>query len=98
MMSECLYPSPGTNRIPYDFDICWQVFLHGYLPYSSEPEPAPEVMEEKFHGLTKSQITDIQQAELGCKKVGNQTYCDISVREKIDYYLQQNHGEKENEN
>jgi len=57
----------------------------------------PEVIEEKFHGLTKSQIIDIQQAELGCKKIGNQTYCDISIQEKIDYYLQQNQGEKENE-
>ena len=58
----------------------------------------PEAVEERFHGLAKSQITDIQQAELGCKKIGNQTYCDISIQEKIDYYLQQNHGETENEN
>ena len=60
--------------------------------------PKPDVIEERFHGLIKSQIIDIQQAELGCKKIGNQTYCDIMVQEKIDYYLQQNQGEKENEN
>jgi len=57
----------------------------------------PDVIKERFHGITKSQIEDIQLAELGCKKIGNQTYCDIMVQEKIDYYLQQNHGEKENE-
>jgi len=61
-------------------------------------EPEPDVIEERFHGLTKSQITDIQQAELGCKKIGNQTYFDIMVQEKIDYYLQQNQEEIENEN
>ena len=75
-----------------------QVNCSGTPEPRTEPEPEPEVIEERFHGLTKSQITDIQQAELGCKKIGNQTYCDISVQEKIDYYLQQNHGEKENEN
>lgn len=43
-----------------------------------------------FYGLTKSQITDIQQAKFGCKKLGNQTYCDTMVQEKIEHYLQQN--------
>ena len=57
-----------------------------------------EVIEERFRGITKSQIEDIQLAELGCKKIGNQTYCDIMIQEKIDYYLQLNHGEIENEN
>lgn len=43
-----------------------------------------------FYGLTKSQITDIQHANLGCKKTGNQTYCDEMIQDKIEYYLQQN--------
>ena len=62
-----------------------------YLKMIEEnPEPEPDVIKERFHGLTKSQIEDIQLAELGCKKIGNQTYCDIMVQEKINYYLQQN--------
>ena len=85
------------SQYPDDIPI---IFSNGEFEFRdfSEPEPEPEVIEERFHGLTKSQITDIQQAELGCKKIGNQTYCDLSIQEKIDYYLQQNHGEKENEN
>ena len=43
-----------------------------------------------FYGLTKSQITDIQHAKMGCKKLGNQTYCDEMIKEKTEYYLQQN--------
>lgn len=43
-----------------------------------------------FYELTKSQITDIQLAKFGCKKLGNPTYCDTMVQEKIEYYLQQN--------
>ena len=35
-MQECLYPSERTNRIAYDFNTCWELFVNGYLPYSSE--------------------------------------------------------------
>lgn len=35
-MHECLYPSIGVKRIPYDFSTCWELFVNGYLPYSSE--------------------------------------------------------------
>jgi len=38
-MSECLYPSPSTNRISYDLNFCLELFVNGYLPYFSEPEP-----------------------------------------------------------
>jgi len=47
-------------------------------------------IEPIFFGLTKLQITDIQLAKFGCKKLGNQTYCDEMVQEKIEYYLKQN--------
>lgn len=43
-----------------------------------------------FYGLVKSQITDIQLTQMGCKKLGNQNYCDEIIKEKTEFCLQQN--------
>ena len=51
-MSECMYPSVGTNRIPYDFSFCWELFVNGHLPYSSEPEP--QSLQARFETIKES--------------------------------------------
>ena len=66
-MSECMYPSVGTNRIPYDFGFCWELFANGHLPYSSEPEPQSlqarfETIKEKIE-KTGYDICDIRLDE-----------------------------------
>lgn len=72
------------------------VTRHDGSPACVKPETKEKLMQKgwaidpMFYGLTKSQITYIQLAKFGCKKLGNQTYCDTMVQEKIEYYLQQN--------
>jgi len=94
MMSECLYPSEGTNRIPYDFDICWQVFLDGYLPYSSEPEPRPIPDSESLQQQQKQQQAKLRVQETIMTDFRGHEY-DISAINKYrnefktDYFLEQ---------
>lgn len=72
------------------------ILKHDNSPACVKPETKTKLMqrgwaiESTFYGLTKSQITDIQLAKMGCKKLGNQTYCDEMVQEKVERYLQQN--------
>ena len=51
-MSECMYPSVGTNRISYDFGFCWELLVNGHLPYSSEPEP--QSLQARFETIKES--------------------------------------------
>ena len=55
-MSECMYPSVGTNRIPYDFGFCWELFVNGHLPYSSEPELEPRSLQARFETIKESMM------------------------------------------
>ena len=47
-------------------------------------------MTSKYSGLTDEQKMDIQNAKLGCTKTGNQTACDETIQEKINYYRELN--------
>ena len=62
-MSECLYPSSGTNRLSYDLDVCWELLVNGYLPYSSKPEPESEPIPEGNYVDRNTYVYSVEEAE-----------------------------------
>lgn len=60
------------------------------IPKQKETVPPEMTSDSKYSGLTEEQIVEIRHIELGCKKTGNQTACDETIREKINYYRKLN--------